>query len=223
MDRFNEIITGSMLGDGCIEQPYDRGNAGNPLFSVCKTEVNVDYLDWIEQELNPPLNFIKRNHRIKITDANMYRHWTSRSSRTPFLIPYRDIWYPEGKKIIPKDFIKENFTDLSLAIWYMDDGYVINRHRKGKNGQVWSYDEVQLCTQGFTPSDVLWLMDFLKERYGFHVGKTKVAGSYRIAIHRQEEITKLFEIIKPYIVPSMEYKLIRAKEDIELEDKKPLG
>lgn len=64
---------------------------------------------------------------------------------------YRDLFYPEGKKIIPKN-INNLLTARSLAYWIMDDG-----------GQDPGFI---LNTQSFTKEEVELLIKVLDEKFG---------------------------------------------------------
>ena len=89
------------------------------------------------------------------------------------------------------DFIKD-ISALGLAIWYMDDGYVT------KNSCIFSS-----CS--FTIEEQQILADILLKKFELHftVGKNDNS-MYLLA----QDFPKFVEIISPYVIPSMQYKLI---------------
>lgn len=104
-----------------------------------------------------------------------------------------------------KDYIYKYFTPLSLAVWIMDDGTNQNGH-------------IKLCTDSFTLEDVEWLQYLLLNKYNIHTTlhaaknrskdpnlKFKL-GEYRIYVKAMSMPT-LIKLVKPYIIPSMKYKL----------------
>lgn len=104
-----------------------------------------------------------------------------------------DLFYINKIKCIPTD-IYHLLDPIALAHWIMGDG-----SKAGKG--------LLLCTDSYTISDVILLMNVLTIRYGFicsiHIPKP---GQYRIYISSKSK-DKLFNVVNSYIVPSMKYKL----------------
>lgn len=103
-------------------------------------------------------------------------------------------------KIIPKNSY-ERLTAVSLAYWIMDDG----SFNKTKS-------QLILCTDSYSKEDVLYLIKILTDKFQLSCGlinykKTKSGKfSYRIRINKTS-MQSLITLIKPYIIPSMLYKL----------------
>lgn len=64
------------------------------------------------------------------------------------LMPIYKQWYPNGKKIVPKDI---KLTPLTVRQWYIGDGSLVKR----KTRRIRPY--IILCTCGFLIDDVNWL------------------------------------------------------------------
>lgn len=62
------------------------------------------------------------------------------------------LFYPEGKKILPKNVINR-LTPIGLAMWYADDGTTILIGKNQSSGGAKSR-RVQLCTDSFTLCDL---------------------------------------------------------------------
>ncbi|GAH48227.1 unnamed protein product, partial [marine sediment metagenome] len=59
-------------------------------------------------------------------------------------------WYPNRKKIVPRDI---KLTPLTVRQWYIGDGCLVP-HNSGRS-------HIILCTEGFPIADVKWLADKL--------------------------------------------------------------
>jgi len=104
------------------------------------------------------------------------------------------VWYKDGVKKIP-DCIEEYLTPLALAIWIMDDGCKVNKGLK-------------FSTNSFTYSDCIKLTTVLNKNFNLKAS-VQSAGSenqYIIYIWKQS-MNDLRNIVSPYIVTEMKYKL----------------
>lgn len=121
------ILVGSVLGDAFLQKTGTR-NARLRFEHGAKQK---EYLLW-KTNAFPRLFQGKATHisRVHPKTKATYEYWRSQSNATPELGKWRTIFYPEGKKRVPAN-LAEILTDpLSLAVWYMDDGYY---YQKDKN------------------------------------------------------------------------------------------
>lgn len=95
---------------------------------------------------------------------------------------------------MPQD-IAEYLTPLALAIWIMDDGSRVGQ------GLKWS-------TNCFSYEDCLRLSNVLLEKFNLRtsVQSAGVPNQYVIYVYK-ESMPHLRSLVKPYMVPSMLYKL----------------
>ena len=109
----------------------------------------------------------------------------------------RKRWYPNGKKIVPKDV---RLTPIVLAQWYMGDG---NLELKRKA----SY-RITFCTDSFTKEENNFLANILKEKYGYTliVRRYKKEKGYRIFMSRQDDVKDFLLKTSPYKVSCFDYK-----------------
>src|SRR3989344_4728894 len=114
----------------------------------------------------------------------------------------RDLFYPEGKKIIPKDINKILTSPISLAVWFMDDGTLDYRPK--------DHCAFHLCTNCFTKEDTSKLIDVLKNNFGIvsslHYTLCRGKRHCRIYIGAQGR-DRFIELITPYILACFKYKL----------------
>jgi LAGLIDADG DNA endonuclease family. len=90
-------------------------------------------------------------------------------------------------------------SERSLAYWFMDDGSA-----KWKRSRV-----LLLNTQGFTQSDVERLADAIRDKYAVQTYLRRQAEGWQIAVSGSSR-GRFEEIVKPYLVSSMMYKIERA-------------
>ncbi len=136
-----EWINGELLGDGCIisQSPHSA-------YFIYASKYKV-YMQYISNTLK---SFgIKRAGQIRKyyhKDTNCYTyHYCSLCYEE--LLPIRKQWYPNGKKIVPKDI---SLTSITLRQHYIGDGCLIH-HKTGR-------PYIRLATCGFLISDVEWLI-----------------------------------------------------------------
>ena len=128
-----------------------------------------------------------KNKIYKCTDTISI---SSRNSKC--LIPYREAFYPNGKKIIPVNFIKNKFTAKSIAYWYMDDGSL------DKKSHSYIFN-----TQCFTKENLQEFIDFLNLKYNLEFSIKKDNSLY--LKHKSNKIFE--ELIKSFVTKDMQYKL----------------
>lgn len=201
------VIVGLLLSEGSMLPPCGRKLASHVPFIFTQTFKNFDYflsvyLLFAPYCLNYPYywaaNANNRSGKINKT----VRFYTQRLNcfTELFLIFYKD-----GKKIVPDLKIMLNILDpIALAYWYMGNGSVL--------GSI-----LKLSTDSFTLKDCVILINILKLRYA--VDCKLHLNNFKPSIYILPKSKKLFiSIIKPYIVPSMLYKLGKFTTNKNFED-----
>lgn len=116
-------------------------------------------------------------------------------------------WYGKGRKAITKKAIR-SLNEEGLAYWYMDDGSLTIHHRLLKDGTKSPKGrEVHFHTQSFTYNEHEILRDFLHSRFGIDMNIVRHKSRYWILGCGAGVGNKLFDIIKPYIIPLFNYKI----------------
>ena len=215
-----DVINGSLLGDATINmRKNDRGIVtGTPFFS--KGNIGLDHIeyvarlifrkDWEKRIFHRPKRppFIAKNGKI----YNRSPIFEIKSFSHKELLPIFNKWYETAKdkdnqKIIPDD-LKINKT--VLLHWFMDDGSAIIHHHNNKSKNENLY--ISLATNGFYKKDVVKLIQKVYEELGL---KGTLMGSkhgfgYTI-VFPENQVDKLYKIIGPCPVKSMQYKWIDIK------------
>lgn len=190
------LVIGSILGDGNLRIPGKNKNAN---FIVDQGKDQKDYVFWKykimkEWVLTPPKRVVRIYHkdRTKITTS-----WRFLTIAHPEFTRFYRLFYPHGKKIIPRSITRLLDNSLSLAVWVMDDGC--------KSGESFF-----LSTQNFTRQEQEKLIQCLEENFGIK-GKINIHSYwkdkvlYRIRIG-STSLEKLYKIVEPHILLQFRYK-----------------
>jgi len=104
------------------------------------------------------------------------------------------LFYKKGKKIVSFE-LEQFLTPLALAVWIIDAGS-------------WAKPGVRLHTNNFKLEEVEYLTNLLKKLFDLNclVQNMYISNQYSIYV-KSESILKLRNLILPYIIPSMYYKL----------------
>ena len=125
-----------------------------------------------------------------------YRYCRWQSSATPSFGKWRKYFYPNGKKIIPNN-IGEFLTEpITLAVWYMDDGYFnkIDRNCHIYLGRV-SRAEAEILQQSVAKNFGIETTIYDKKNKGFAL------------FFGVMETKLLHALVGPFIIKSLQYKL----------------
>ena len=167
--RAKEWIDGELLGDGSIFSlsPYSaRFSYGSKY---------LEYAQYISDTLNSfeieQIGKIKERKNKKL--GNYTYHYAS--CYYAELLPIRKRWYPNGKKIVPRDLI---LTPLVCRQWYIGDGCLEHPKRQKPN--------IYLSTYGFPVDDVEWLREKLN-KLGFKTTRQLSRNIIFISAHSTQD------------------------------------
>lgn len=182
-----ETLIGIVLGDGYLE-PHGRGIR----LQVNHAERHKAYVEWKRQEL------------IELKPSPLHRHdnggypfWRFVTRSHPYLAELRELFYVGRTKVVPETVGILLTHPKSLAVWFMDDGTCDRRQ-----------GSVLFETQSFRPDDLERLQAVLSDNFGIRsaVHRSGVRRGSRLYV-TVAEARKLAEIIEPYVLPELRYKL----------------
>ncbi len=187
-----EIIRGSLLGDGSLSPTIHKSSFG-ARFRLGHGLKQKKYLGWkasLFQNIPHTISNSKKDIRFSLTPLSE-------------LYSVRKEVYKRGYKFLSADFLA-GLTPLSLAIWYMDDGYLDIRDKNQTKGRI------AFCVKRIHPESRKQLQVLLKSRYDID---TKIRFDSRksrkpILTFDQKNTDKFLNLIKHCIHPSMSYKLL---------------
>lgn len=206
LDKTQEqILYGHLLGDGHLSKrkPYKY-----PSFQLERSMKDIEYLKWTFSYFS---DLVSKNNIEKETKNQIYHSVRFRTRSLMLFNNYYDKWYPEGKKIVPKDL---ELTPLTIAVWLADDGCVHSRKRYKNSGNSF---EITFCTHGFDFDSAEFLHSQLVKKYGdcIYLRETKNKQPY-INISKKSVALDLLTDIDPFF-PHLQRKRKIWEKEIETE------
>ena len=188
----HQLIIGMVLGDSTVEK-----NGNNMRIRTVHAESQRDYLFWKYQFLKNISNKPRFVERFDRRTTRVYRSWVFSTRSIEVLQLYRDCFYDEsGRKRIPSTISSLFDSGLTLAVWFMDDGYKRNDCRA-----------YRLNTDGFTRKENEILRKVLREKFNLITSLHK-KGKYWNLYFPSSQVDRFNQIVESHIVRSMRYKLI---------------
>jgi len=181
------VLIGTLLGDGAVKY---RGKE-------CRLHIkhSANQLPLVNYKRKVFRNITRmkvRKFKQKVGEKD-YVFAEFVTFTNPEFTKYRNLFYPSGKKIVPKN-IKQLLVDpLSLAVWFMDDGSA-------------EYAGASLQTHCFTESGVKRLMSCLKLNFKIKTTKRLNKGKW-IIYFPKKSMPDLRKIIGKKILKEFKYKL----------------
>lgn len=191
LDQQKAIIVGKVLGDGCLEK-----NGLHVRLKIEQADKQKDYVFWLYQEMQP---FVGRSPLAVFhsgIDRQEIKRWRFATLSLEIFDFYQALFYQNHKKIIPNQIISFLKDPLTLAIWYMDDGYLRTDH-----------SGAYLCTSSFTIAEHQLLQTALKINFSIETNIHFARGYARLHIPSRSKL-RFMEIIRPYVLPCLRYKLL---------------
>jgi len=192
--RQQAIIIGTLLGDGCLERRDNHVRL--------RIDHGVDqrqYVGWkyanlknISRALPHTATYFHEKHGKTYTNVRFS------TLAHPELNGFWKDFYPHGRKIIPKNLQRLLQHPLSLAVWFMDDGYKRN-----------DCNAFRLNTDMFRKHDQLRLVKILRENFSLESTLHKKGNYWNVYIP-SASAKKFADIVRPYILPSFKYKIALA-------------
>lgn len=183
-----QVLMGIMLGDGWMGIGK---NSKNPRVKIAHCVAQKEYSEHIANIFSNIGG--KCFYRIKKTpdyrNNKCYESYDVEIPANPALIPFYEGFYLKGKKYIPFNLF-DNFSEISLAFLFMDDGYKTSC----------SYS---IATNCFNLEELEEFRIFLKRKFNLETSIFKNNVLY-IRAKSRDIFTAL---VSPYVIPCMRYKL----------------
>lgn len=189
-----EIIDGLLLGDGSVFQR--RRTANFRLKSI-----EPDFTDNVKNVLPFVFSDYTENAMqvyIKGKLCSRKKTYIIESRVYQSLNVFRDRWYRQDVKIVPKDLV---LTPAVCKYWFYSDGYTSRIHANGNDNCV----VLGLCTNSFTKDDTLFLRDKLRE-LGFDFRIAKKVKGHVLQARKKESVNGFLEYVDKPNVQCFSYK-----------------
>lgn len=185
------IIVGTLLGNGYIHK--DR--YGGCRLEIKHSDKQRDYVFWLHRALK---NICPGEPRQRKDN----QQWKFNTESNDNVRLFRKLFYPNDKKVIPRNISKLLIDPLGLAIWYMDDGSLDFRPK--------SHYAFSLKTNSFTLEECDLLTKVLNNNFGINSSvQYPICRGKRypqIYIGKQGR-NRFLKLVEPHIIPCFKYKL----------------
>ncbi|PIS22728.1 hypothetical protein COT50_00395 [candidate division WWE3 bacterium CG08_land_8_20_14_0_20_41_10] len=190
--RQKGILIGTLFGDGCLEK-----NGKNVRLRIEHGLKQKNYLLWKYNELR---NLVAGKPRLVVgavdnRTGKSYKRWHFSTFSLPKLNAYWYKFYRHKQKKIPKDILELLKLPLSLAVWFMDDGYKRN-----------DCNALRINTDSFNNDEQKIVQKCLMRNFGIK-SKLHRKGEYWNIYIPNSEAKKFCKIIKPFIIAELKYKI----------------
>jgi len=198
-------LTGLIIGDGYIDKGVTKR-----AFRI--KSINKDFIYKIYNDLSSCTNFdlVINYNKEKIDKYNTKhkQYWELYIKAHPYFSKKYHNFYDDYRKRIVTDNAMNWLNPSGLANWYMSDGYIC---LVGKTKGKIKNRRVDICTDRYDYNNILRMCELLKQKFDLEFSPTNRGKTYRIRL-KTKDYCKFINIIKPYILPSMMYKLYLGYE-----------
>lgn len=198
------FLTGLIMGDGTIDKGVTKR-----AFRI--KSINKEFIDTISQEINSCTNFqtyIKNYPEHFSFGCHHKECWEFVIKAHPYFNKIYHKFYNDYRHRIISKYIPKYLTAYGIALWFMSDGYVC---LVGKNkGRIYNR-RVDFCTDRYTYQDVEKLQKMMLNKFNIKCSINKRGNCYRLRICMSSYET-FFNLVYPYVIPSMRYKLYLGYE-----------
>lgn len=193
-NNFYSRILGKLLGDGSIVKQEGR----KPRFKFQHRIEDVGWTSYCYEQLKDDIPLNKPAYR-KNTDSRLKKGYSElyyvQSKTAPLITGLYELWYPNGLKTLPFEFIECFLNVEALSWWYQDDG-----HLKISNDKM---QKIILSTDSFTKTENVFLQSLLYHKWQLSF---KLDQQNRLILYDQFQIIYFLHLVEPWLQPCMKRK-----------------
>lgn len=182
-----DVLIGTLLGDGAVKF------RGKECRLHIKHSANQLPLVNYKREVFSNITSMPVRKFTQIVGERDYSFAEFVTLTHPEFTKYYHLFYPLGKKLVPKNIDTLLINPLSLAMWFMDDGAA-------------EYAGASLQTHSFTANDVERLMKCIKLNFKIDVTKRLNKGKW-IIYFPKASMSRLRKATGKYMLKEFIYKL----------------
>lgn len=203
------LIYSCLMGDGGLSKFTTKSKGIRySTFTIRHSEKQFDYLYYKTSLLNKCTTLsrggVVKDEILEYNGKTFKQKYVTFSDVNYFSILGKRFYI--NNKRSPKNILKYIYTDLSLAILFMDDGGIYRRKKKHKDGsQYFLKPSGALNTQAFSYEDNILIKEWLLETYGIEANIQKHKRKYYFLWLNRDNMYKVWCIIRKYVkdIPSM--------------------
>lgn len=195
--RQEKIIYGSLMGDASKSAPR--------AVKFKQSDKQKDYLYWKYNELKEHITEtgVKKNEDFDKRYNKIYTSYSIHTNSHTKIGIINEQFYSTGRKS-PTREIMDQLDELSVAVWFMDDG---TTGFQGKLHYLNAKPDCYFCTDSFTVDECSMICTWFKEKYNIE-SFIKIEAIEKPRIKFNTIATaQLHEMISPYVIDSMRYKI----------------
>jgi len=193
--RQKEAIIGFILGDAYLQKTGEKNARLRLEHSVKQKEYIFWKYELLKEWMQSPPKLVRRFNPVWKREYCYYR---CQSHASPHFGKMRQLFYDnDSRKIIPDSVISFLKSPLTLAVWFMDDGYLYHRDKTA-----------YMYLSQYGEKQVNLIKEALSRNFGLAVLVKIKKNKYPCFIFPVAETKKLMKIISPFVIPFMKYKLL---------------
>ena len=198
------FLTGLLIGDGSIDKGVTKR-----AFSI--KSVDKSFIDKIETEIKSCTNFkyvVKHTPEHFSCGCNHKESWEFRILAHPYFNKIYHKFYNDYRHRIISKFIPKYMTPYGVAMWYCSDGYIC---LVGRTKGIIRSRRVDIATDRYSKTEVENLSKMMLNKFGIKCSVIRRGSLYRLRVVK-DSYEDFINLIFPYVVPSMYYKLYLGYE-----------
>lgn len=192
-EKVKNIVTGLILGDAYVTPHV--GKSKRSALDIKGDDKRLPYLHWLHKELSS-IGVSELKPKKNYHQHRFFTRWSEEIGQ------FRDIFYPQGVKIVPAKIYELLKSPITLAVWYQDDGTLDCRDKYHYNAMFATY-----C---FSFQGCVLLANALRRNFGLDVRvcKCRMRDKLRFRLYiTSSSMDKFIRLVEPYINPCFEYKI----------------
>lgn len=190
-----------ILGDGCLCITRGSKNAILTITHSIKQKEYLSHKAHILEELTS-VNVRESEAKGGYLGKSYKRIQVFTKTHPLYTSLYERMYHSKVKTV--DTFCMKTLSPQGLALWYQDDGYLETTKHGTKC--------VIFCTHSYPKTELEMMCYYLKKKFDLSFATKKYKEWYLLRLH-QKENDKFVEIVSPYIVDCMRYKLAITKQD----------
>lgn len=188
--KHRRLLLSMCIGDGSVGK--------NGKIEIWHSINQEDYVRYKASLIKPLLT----HDGLLYRDSGNFKQVGFRVKISDYTKLLRRILYTNGKKTISQKILNK-LEPIHLAIWWMDDGSCSMEYCKPNNNIRSSISTLSTC---ISKEENQVIIDWFKSKYDIQFGQRKMKNNYAL-VCRLKEGRKLANIVRDFIIPSMEYKI----------------
>lgn len=223
--EIRSLLCSMLLGDGCIYlSDKENPKKSRAFYAMNHGSGQRDYALWKAELIN---EIFREKNLPKRCTFSQSKKVDKKTGKTYLGIYVKLSWTKYLRHLGPKCYrylkgerrknmeylLKQVYSDLHLAIWFMDDG-AEKRHKNTRGTRhIRKYINpfYELCTYGYTEGQCQLAKEWFERKYNvspkIHYDPCRGKNGYRLRFTCPES-KKLFQLLEPYFsqIPSMKQK-----------------